>query len=220
MDKVEVHKSEFTADEFEMAIRATGGYIEGYNKALDDVETIIDESGTLEESESTATEKVEQLIDLAKRLEAESIKALFLRTLTEFTIMEEFDWGGLRLSNCYNLAKVVTPNRIGGVGGYEFYGCGRLEYVDFGKVTGIDSSGIGGIHRLTTIIFRNTEQVVTLSQAFYNCNSITQENYTYYCHFYVPKALLEDYKVATNWSNYANRFRAIEDYPEITGGVI
>lgn len=29
---------------------------------------------------------------------------------------------------------------------------------------------------------------------------------------YVPKAIIEDYKVATNWSVYADQFRALEDY--------
>ena len=36
-------------------------------------------------------------------------------------------------------------------------------------------------------------------------------------YIYVPYALLEQYKVATNWATYANQFRAIEDYPEICG---
>ena len=31
-------------------------------------------------------------------------------------------------------------------------------------------------------------------------------------YIYVPKSLIEDYKVATNWSAYADRFRALEDY--------
>lgn len=31
-------------------------------------------------------------------------------------------------------------------------------------------------------------------------------------YIYVPSALLEDYKVATNWSTYANQFRALENY--------
>ena len=35
---------------------------------------------------------------------------------------------------------------------------------------------------------------------------------------YVPKALVGAYKSATNWSTYANQIRAIEDYPDITGG--
>ena len=35
---------------------------------------------------------------------------------------------------------------------------------------------------------------------------------------YVPASLIETYKTATNWSAFANQFRAIEDYPEICGG--
>ena len=34
-------------------------------------------------------------------------------------------------------------------------------------------------------------------------------------YIYVPKSLLEEYKTATNWSDFADKFRAIEDYPEI-----
>ena len=34
-------------------------------------------------------------------------------------------------------------------------------------------------------------------------------------YIYVPKALVEEYKTATNWSVFADKFRAIEDYPEI-----
>ena len=35
---------------------------------------------------------------------------------------------------------------------------------------------------------------------------------------YVPSALVNSYKSATNWSTYADQIRAIEDYPDITGG--
>lgn len=35
---------------------------------------------------------------------------------------------------------------------------------------------------------------------------------------YVPKALLDSYKAATNWSAHADKFLAIEDYPDICGG--
>lgn len=38
-------------------------------------------------------------------------------------------------------------------------------------------------------------------------------------YIYVPQALIEQYKVATNWATFANQFRAIEDYPEICGEV-
>ena len=35
---------------------------------------------------------------------------------------------------------------------------------------------------------------------------------------YVPRALVNEYKNATNWTVYADYIRAIEDYPDITGG--
>lgn len=31
-------------------------------------------------------------------------------------------------------------------------------------------------------------------------------------YIYVPSALIEQYKVAENWSTYASQFRALEDY--------
>lgn len=37
-------------------------------------------------------------------------------------------------------------------------------------------------------------------------------------YIYVPSALVDSYKAAANWSTYADQIRAIEDYPEITGG--
>ena len=37
-------------------------------------------------------------------------------------------------------------------------------------------------------------------------------------YIYVPAALVDSYKAATNWSVYADQIRAIEDYPDITGG--
>ena len=35
---------------------------------------------------------------------------------------------------------------------------------------------------------------------------------------YIMVKATKDYRRATNWSNYASQFRAIEDYPEICGG--
>jgi hypothetical protein len=35
---------------------------------------------------------------------------------------------------------------------------------------------------------------------------------------YVPQDLIEAYKIDENWSQYANYFRAIEDYPEVLEG--
>jgi hypothetical protein len=37
-------------------------------------------------------------------------------------------------------------------------------------------------------------------------------------YIYVPATLVDTYKAGTNWSTHADQIRAIEDYPEITGG--
>lgn len=189
------------------------------------IEQIIDESGVLEDTEGTVTEKVEQLIDLAEKGKNDTLKARLTNTLTEYTIMDAITLTTHCFSGCSNLVKFSAPNLVKSGNNSVFYGCASLEYVDFGKITTLSISDVNGCHRITAIILRNTETVVSLLSPFTNNNSITREDYkqgdkNYYCYFYVPKALLEDYKVATNWSNYANRFRAIEDYPEITGGVI
>jgi hypothetical protein len=197
-----------------------GGVVEVEDTSkIDALENIIDESGVLESTEGTATEKVEQLIDLAGKGKNDTLKSLFLNTLEEYTLTEEFTIEGMRLCRS-NLKRFVAPNLKGRLTGYEFYSCTKISHLDVGRITSFSPNAMVGCHQTQTIIMRNTEQVVTLTGAFSNINSILRDDWTCFCYFYVPKALLEDYKVATNWSNYANRFRAIEDYPEITGGVI
>jgi hypothetical protein len=149
--------------------------------------------------------------------------ALINKTATELIINDTASLAGFRLP-CSSLKKFSAPY-LTGIDNYSFYGANAIEYFDFGRITSMTSILLTGKHWTTTVILRNTEKVVTLDSAFSNAHSITKDDYIsgsvhFYCCFYVPKSLIEEYKVATNWSNYANRFRAIEDYPEITGGVI
>lgn len=80
-----------------------------------------------------------------------------------------------------------------------------------------NSNSLSEMHELTKLvilILRNTT-VPNLTSSDWIPNKIRTTGY-----IYVPKALIEDYKIATNWSVYADRFRAIENYPEITGGAL
>jgi hypothetical protein len=67
---------------------------------------------------------------------------------------------------------------------------------------------------LTTVILR-VNKVCTLANvsAFNNTPIKNGSGYVY-----VPSALVDSYKAASNWSTYAAQIRAIEDYPEICGG--
>lgn len=98
-----------------------------------------------------------------------------------------------------------------------FNGCSALEKVDFNHIiaaTGIFANALKCIN-LETVIIRNTDEVPKLaSNALSGATKIV--NGTGY--IYVPESMVDLYKEATNWSVYADQIRAIEDYPEITGG--
>ena len=83
--------------------------------------------------------------------------------------------------------------------------------VDLPVCTSIDEDAFYACLALVTLILRS-ETMVTLN----NINAFAStpiESGTGY--IYVPSALIDTYKADTNWSTYANQFRAIEDYPEV-----
>lgn len=82
-----------------------------------------------------------------------------------------------------------------------------LAYVDLPVCTSIVNNGLRNNSKLETLILRS-ETMCTLSN--YALNSTKIANKTGYV--YVPSALIESYKVATNWSKMATQFRALEEY--------
>ena len=69
---------------------------------------------------------------------------------------------------------------------------------------------------ITALILRNTNAVCTLVGTLSYSGGVAANGAGY---IYVPAALVDSYKAATNWSAYASNIRAIEDYPDICGGV-
>lgn len=132
-------------------------------------------------------------------------------------------------SFCPNLTEITLPSLRYTNGGAIFYYCNKLKKVDlpkFGDITGITSDYDKGRYGqimvnmfaycklLDTLILRNSSRIVSLG----NKNAFTGtpiEKGTGY--IYVPAALIDEYKTATNWTTFANQFRAIEDYPDICG---
>lgn len=86
--------------------------------------------------------------------------------------------------------------------------------LDLSTVTTIGSYAFNGCSALATLILRSdTVCTLTATNAFASTPIASGTGYVY-----VPAALVDEYKAATNWSTYADQIRAIEDYPEITGG--
>ena len=134
------------------------------------------------------------------------------------------------------LETLIVPN-LDILSNYTFYGCTALKNTDFSNATEILQNTLYDCTSLERLDFPKAETIKQTNN-FYNCSKLTTfiirtntvctlaskgaftktpiASGTGY--IYVPSALLSKYKSATNWSVYASQIRAIEDYPEITGG--
>ena len=84
---------------------------------------------------------------------------------------------------------------------YSFNYCEELLTVSFPKVTTVGNSAFYGCSKLTTMyIGTETDTVCTLENANAIPSRVTD--------IYVPSALVEQYKTATNWSNFADKIKA------------
>lgn len=119
---------------------------------------------------------------------------------------------------CFNgytkLISVEFP-MVTSVGTQAFQNCLSLKKADFSVLTSINIWAFNACRALEALIIR-TNSVCTLAgtNAFANNSGIAAGT----GYVYVPSALVDSYKAATNWSTYADQIRAIEDYPSITGG--
>ena len=115
--------------------------------------------------------------------------------------------GNATFWQCTKLTTVNIPNAAS-IGSSAFRYCSALKTVDLPKATSLGSYVFGNCSSLNAVILR-AETLCTNggSNTFTNTKIAKGEGY-----IYVPRALIEDYKVATNWVTLADQFRALEDY--------
>ena len=121
--------------------------------------------------------------------------------------------GAYAFQNCGGLTSVSFPN-VTSIGDYAFNAAHKLAKADLPKVTSIGQHGFSAANALEALILRNAEKVCSLGSDAVSYTKISSGS----GYIYVPAALVDSYKAAANWKNYADQIRAIEDYPEITGG--
>jgi hypothetical protein len=202
-----------------------------------------DAGGGSENLNAILTEQENLISTLKERLEGKSagigtdvLNALITRTITEFSDPTLTEVGRYAFIYCDKLASIDLP-AVKTIGAYAFGGCSSLSAINFPLLKKVDTNTFRGCQNLVTADFGKLTTINTY--AFYACNALTTlilrapsvcyittsgvvfdgspiasgEGYVY-----VPRALIEDYKVATNWTLYSVQFRAIEDYPDICGG--
>lgn len=133
--------------------------------------------------------------------------------------------GNFCFANCVNLRSVRLPSLQKG-GNYLFSVSNVLERIDLLSVGAVGTSCFNACYVLTTLILRSTTLMPLANvNVFANCHHINGTKNNNYNpqglkdgYIYVPKSLLSDddaamdYRRATNWSNFASQFRALEDY--------
>ncbi len=112
-----------------------------------------------------------------------------------------------------SLERVNLPS-LKTVESFSFQGCSSLTKLDFPVLTRMEGGMFYNCSSLEAVIIRTANRIPlnSLTQLFAGTPIASGTGY-----IYVPAALLDQYKAATNWSVFAGQFRAIEDYPEICG---
>lgn len=95
-----------------------------------------------------------------------------------------------------------------------FFDCSNLAKIDFDVLEEMKDADFYQCSALKAVIIRSPAVcAMSDSKAFKSTPIASGTGY-----IYVPAALVDSYKAATNWSAYADQIRAIEDYPDICGG--
>ena len=131
----------------------------------------------------------------------------YCTSLTEVNLPSLKSVGYTGFSYCTSLTSVNLTN-LTSVGSYGFNNCTSLTSINLPNLKSVGGGGFSNCRKLIKLVMR-IEQLVTIgnSNAFESTPIASGTGF-----IYVPSALVESYKTATNWSVYANQFRALEDY--------
>ena len=123
--------------------------------------------------------------------------------------------GSYLFDNCPSLFSVNIP-KVTGLSTWCLSNCAALKKVELGNLSTINANAFNASSLEALIIRKTGTSATTLSNINAFSGTPIADGLGY---IYVYKDMVDKFKTATNWSNYANQFRAIEDYPEICGGV-
>lgn len=162
------------------------------------------------------------------------IDSLIDRTITEFKDDKITHIGNYAFIDCGSIQYIDCPS-VTSISGFAFSNAGmngskarfqtllelgngslrgsRLTYVDLPMCKKIGPGAFMGAGGPIALILRS-DAVCTLDNvsAFAVNSGITPPITSGTGYIYVPRALVDSYKAATNWSTYATQFRALEDY--------
>lgn len=220
------------------AIRAKGGTSEklafpaGYVDAVNAIQTG-GGGGGQELADSIIDGSVTEIVSNAKIVKSKMFyecKNLVSAIFTQASAVKDYAF-----ASCDVLQTVEFPQATN-IWQFAFNRCKSIQKMELPQVSRIETSAFDSCESLRTVKLQKANSIGI--HAFYFCSAlqtvviatnkvcqladISAFNHTPIKdgtgYIYVPKALVEEYKAATNWSTFAAQIRAIEDYPDITGG--
>lgn len=119
-------------------------------------------------------------------------------------------------SNCWELEDIILPSLTTFIDwGYTFNICEKLKRVVLPVFTGTITTNCFPCKSLTALVLgANTVCTLNTTNAFPSNTPIAKGT----GYIYVRRSLIDPYKSASNWSNFASQFIALEDHPEILSG--
>lgn len=176
-----------------VAVSDMAGKIAGIEAGCGDIDALIDRSIT-EISSSSVTSIGEGAFSYSNAL-----------TTVGFPVATSI--GNYAFYFCNALTTVNFPVATSiGEGAFQY--CNALTTVDFPVATSIGDSAFQYCTLLESLLLRGNNVCELQSKTSFNATPIKSGT----GYIYVPSALIEQYKVETNWSTYAAQFRALEDY--------
>ena len=101
-----------------------------------------------------------------------------------------------------NIESIELPNNTDGLSSWQFAKLGSLKRFDVGCATNFANVCMNGTVALEQLIIRKSDSCATAANS--SVISFASNG-----RIYVPPSLIEDYKVATNWTAYATRFQKL-----------
>lgn len=192
------NNKEFKLDFGQIQDLSDGGYERGYERGKADEQAI-----TTSILDGTIEEYYNEEVTFIKRYSFYECRNLKTVSLPKATIIRGYAFNG-----CSKLESVNIPS-IKEIGSYNialFFQCHALKKLDLHGCEIIWQNGLcNQVKALNTLIFRG-EKVCSLGGGGLGLNGT--------CLIYVPDNLVEEYKVATNWVQYADRIKPLSELPE------
>lgn len=135
----------------------------------------------------------------------------YCTALTGFTAPEMTEIPSGCFQRCTSLVDISLP-KAASYSPQVFSYCTALKRVSLGgAVRTMTMYPMSGCNNIEALILPGVTTVPSISYSNWSSSKFKTGD----AYFYVPSSLVNSFKVASGWSNFADKIRAIEDYPEI-----